>query len=125
MKIQLKRTDNLNELSLDTECTTGAELRAAIANTYDFNPSVIIVHSGKIIEDSDAIKPSMDGGTVILAKWRHPSETFQIMQYIASKNPLFLSYLAVSPLKATEILDAEAAKPDFPFKTVAKVILRN
>jgi hypothetical protein len=118
MKLTLKRpdhsTDLFLELKLDKKALTGTELRILIADMYDFNPNLQMVHAGKIIKDDDLF--TLDEATIILVKWKlqlAPGPLFLWIQRIASKNPYFLSYLAVKPSKALEILEQESSEhPD-------------
>ena len=117
MKIILKRTDHATDLYLtlvsDVKDLKGADLRAAIVDTYDFNQDMLMVHSGKVIGNQEVLVIE-DGSTVVLAKWRrsalkvtNQNQIFKCIQLIAAKNPYFLSYLAVKPEKAQEILEKE------------------
>jgi hypothetical protein len=125
MKITLKRTDHSTDLylTLDVKGSNGSDLngsdlkgsdlRAAIVDTYDFNPDMLMVHAGKVIDNEDILDIE-DNSTVVLAKWRHSkskvnihNQIFNRIHLIAAKNPYFLSYMAVKPEKAQEILEQE------------------
>lgn len=92
----------VNYLTLDTEATTGKQLKDDILNTYDLYPGLIIVHEGKIIKDQDSLQER--AVSYVLAKWQSSLdlEIFDILHTLASKDPYFLSHLAVNPLKARE-----------------------
>jgi len=123
MKITIKRTDHMTDLFLDINVSTGAELRAVIADIYDFNPNLQIVHAGKIIKDDDNIL-TLDNATIIIVKWKRvlePGPLFLWIQRIASKNPYFLSYLAVNPVKALEIMEQESEEYTDLFDIISNI----
>jgi len=118
------------QLSLETEASTGKDLREHIVQQFTFNKDLVMVCNGKIIKDDDRIT---DGSIITLTKWKDPLPSsksltgaevkqalktdpdlmFLLMHNIAKVDPYFLSYLAVNPVKAKNVMEKYLSNAKF------------